>query len=113
MDTGLHSYDGPERRDLSYHPPRKMVLTDADVAAIAVEVKKHHVCRYDIEPKDMASLLDFVRSFQEGAIETRRTFRTAAIRMIVWGAIAGFIALLEVKFRWIRPLLRFITGVPQ
>lgn len=108
----METYDGPERRELSYHPPRKMVLTEADVAAIALEVKKHHVCRYDIDPKDMNSLLDFVRSFQEGAIETRRTFRTAAIRMFVWGSIAGAIALLEVKFRWFRPLLRFLTGAP-
>jgi hypothetical protein len=85
-----------------------MVLTDADIEAIA----SRHVCRYDIEPKDMDALLDFVRAFRDGAIETRAAFKAAAIRMIVWGSIAGFIALLEVKFRWIRPLLRFITGSP-
>jgi hypothetical protein len=60
----------------------------------------------------MDALLDFVRSFRDGAIETRSAFKAAAIRMIVWGSIAGFIALLEVKFRWVRPLLRFITGTP-
>ena len=106
-----NGYDGPDRR-LTYHPPRKMVLTDADIEAIAVSLKARHVCRYDIEPKDMDALLDFVRSFRDGAIETRSAFRAAAIRMIVWGSIAGFIALLEVKFRWVRPLLRFITGTP-
>ena len=112
MGTGLHEYTGPERRELSYHPPRKMVLTEADIEAIAISLKDRHVCRYNIEPKDMDALLDFVRSFRDGAIETRSAFKSAAIRMIVWGTIAGLIALLEVKFRWVRPLLRFITGSP-
>lgn len=87
-----------------------MVLTEDDIVAIARIVEERHVCRYDIAPEDMRELMAFVRSFHEGAIETRRTFRTMFIRMIVWGSIAGFIALLEAKFRWMRPLLRWITG---
>lgn len=114
MGTGLQTseYIGPERRELSYDPPRKKVLTDADIAAIAEEMKKHHVCRYDVAPEDMHKLMGFVRAFYDGAIDTRRTFRSMLIRMIVWGSVAGLIALLEVKFRWMRPLLKFITGTP-
>ena len=94
---------------------RKMVLTEADIKAIVEEMKDQyltHGCRYDIAPEDMRDLMAFVKAFRDGAIETRSVFRTMMIRMFVWGAIAGFIALLEVKFRWFRPLLRAITGTP-
>jgi hypothetical protein len=90
-----------------------MVLTEADLAAIADKVSQNGFhCRYDIDPEDMRANYEFVKAFRDGAIETRSMFRSAAIRMIVWGSIAGAIALLEVKFRWIRPLLRFVTGSP-
>ncbi len=107
----MHSrdYNGPERRG-EYKDRRRMVLTEEDVTTIARIVEERHVCRYDIDPEDMVNLLDFVRSFRDGAIDTRKAFRSAAIRMIVWGSIASAIALLEVKFRWIRPLLKFVGG---
>jgi len=92
---------------------RKMVLTREDITAIVDEIKAQEVvthCRYDITPEDMRANYEFVKAFRDGAIETRSVFRMMMIRMFVWGAIAGFLALLEVKFRWIRPLLRFITG---
>ena len=92
---------------------RKMALTDADLSAIVEKMREeYHPCRYDISPEDMRANYEFVKAFRDGAIETRRTFRTMMIRMIVWGSIAGFIALLEVKFRWFRPLMRFLTGAP-
>jgi hypothetical protein len=89
-----------------------MTLTDEDIRTIADIVESRHSCRYSIEPERMEKLMGFVEAFYSGAIETRAVFRTMVIRMIVWGSIAGFIALLEVKFRWVRPLLRFITGSP-
>ena len=94
-------------------PERRMVLTDADITAISEQVERLHVCRYDVEPKDFGDLMDFVRSVRDARDETRRTFRTAVIKILVYGGIVGFIALLEVKFRWIRPLLRFVTGMPS
>ena len=105
----MHEYDGPDRR-VSFNPRRKMVLTEDDISAIARIVEERHACRYNIEPAQMTKLMGFVESFYDGAIETRKTFRTMVIRMVVWGAIAGFIALLEVRFRWIRPLLKFLSG---
>lgn len=91
---------------------RRMILTEADIHAIAAEVESRHVCQYNVSPQDMNDLMAFVRSFRDTAIETRKTFKTAAIRMLVWGSIFGAISLLEVKFQWMRPLLRFITGSP-
>jgi len=91
---------------------RKMTLTDEDIKTIAAIVESRHQCRYDIEPERMEKLMGFIDAFYNGAIDTRRLFRMMVIRMIVWGSIAGIIALLEVKFRWFRPLLRFITGTP-
>ncbi len=102
-------YNGPERRE-EYKNKRKMVLTDDDVAAIAKIIESRHVCRYDVDPDDMRANYEFVKAFRDGAIETRRTFRTMMIRMFVWGTIAWFLALLESKFKWVRPLLRYVTG---
>ena len=104
-------YNGPERRG-EYKDRRKMMLTEDDITAIAKVVEGRHVCRYDIAPQDMQDLMAFVRAFRNGAIDTRKAFRAAAIRMIVWGSIAGFVALLEEKFRWMRLLMRWITGAP-
>lgn len=93
--------------------PHKMVLTEADINAIVDRMREDfHPCRYDISPEDMQANYLFVKTFRDGAIDTRKLFRTMFLRMIVWGTIAGIIALLEVKFRWFRPLLRTITGVP-
>lgn len=89
-----------------------MVLTKGDIHAIARIVGEHHVCRYNVPPADMSDLMGFVRQVRDARDETQRTFRTAVIRIIVYGSIAGFIALLEIKFRWVRPLLRWITGAP-
>ena len=115
-DTGLPTrseYDGPERRD-NYHPKRKMVLTDEDVAAIAKVVENRHVCRYDIPPDDMKELMAFVKVFHQGAVETRGAIRSFIIRKVIpWAFVVGVLSLLEAKFRWMRPLLRYVVGMPQ
>jgi hypothetical protein len=93
-----------------------MGLTDADVKSLVAEMKAqgfHQVCRYDIDPADMRHLMEFVRTFYDGAIETRKTFRTMLIRMVVWGAIAGFIGLLANRFGWLKPIGRLLAGGPQ
>lgn len=95
---------------------RQMVLTEADVKAIVTEMREQglsHVCRYDITPEDMNDLMAFVRSFREASVETRKTFRTAAIRLIVWGSILGVVTLLSSRFGWLKPVVRFLTSTPQ
>ncbi len=95
---------------------RKMVLTESDVTAIVEQMRTKgliHECRYDVSPEDMHKLMEFVRSFYEGAIETRRTFRTMVIRMMIWGAIAGILGLMAERFGWLQPFARLLTGAPK
>ncbi len=95
--------------------PRKMVLTPEDIKATVTEMREqglNHICRYDIAPEDMHHLMAFVRTFYEGAIETRRTFKTMLIRMFEWGTIAGFIGLLSNKLGWVKSLLKFFSSSP-
>jgi hypothetical protein len=89
-----------------------MVLTEADIAAVAAQVANMHVCRYNVDPKDFDDLMDFVRGVRDARDETRKVFRTAIIRMLVYGLIFGTLTLLEVRFQWIRPILKMLTGTP-
>lgn len=90
-----------------------MVLTDNDIDAIAGIIESRHVCRYDIPPEDMKELMAFVRVFHQGAVETRGAIRSFVIRKVIpWAVVVGVVSLLEAKFRWIRPFLRFLTGAP-
>lgn len=91
---------------------RQMVLTEADILAISAQVERLHVCRYDLEPKDFDDLMDFVRGVRDARDETRKVFRTAIIRILVYGTVFGTLTLLEVRFQWIRPILRLLTGTP-
>ena len=87
---------------------RKMVLTEADVAAIVALMKKQgliHECRYDIPPEKLEKLVGFVEAFYDTAIETRRTFRTMAIRMIVWGGIVAFLLWIADRVGFLKPVV--------
>lgn len=91
---------------------RKMILTPEDIRAIVDEIEQRripHSCRYDIEPDDLRDLMAFVRSFRNASIETRKTFQTMVIRMLVWGFIAGVIGLLASRFGWFRAVARILT----
>jgi hypothetical protein len=98
-------YAGPERR-VNPIPRRKMVLTRGDILAIAAEMKKHHVCRYDIPPADMKALLDFVRMFRDGAVETGRATRSFIIKKVMPKMIvAALLAFIADMFGVLRPLV--------
>lgn len=102
-------YIGPERRVAQR---RKMVLTRADIMAISAEVSSHHVCRYDIPPEDMKALLDFVRMFRDGAIETGRATRSFIIKKVIPKmVVAALLAFIADLFGVLRPLVNGIVKV--
>jgi hypothetical protein len=104
-------YLGPERR-MEYRNKRKQVLTEDDVLSFVSKMKEEglvHACRYDITPEDMRDLMAFVRTFRDASIETRKTFQTMVIRLLVWGFIAGAIGLLASRFGWFRAVARILT----
>jgi hypothetical protein len=94
---------------------RKMVLTEADIKALVAEMKRqglfHTQCRYNIDPEKMEKLLGFVEAFYDTSVETRRTFRTMAIRLIVWSALVAFLLWLADRVGFLRPVIeRVLKG---
>jgi len=97
-------YIGPDRRKLDR---RKMILQEDDINIIAKIVEEKHVCRYDIEPGDMKALLDFVKVFRDGAIETKSAIRTFIIKKVIPRAVVvGVLTALADYLGFLRPLLR-------
>jgi len=91
---------------------RKMVLTEADIDAIAVIVESRHVCRYDIEPDDMKALLSFVRVFQRGAMDIKGATRSLFIKKVIPRLIIGsLLTMLADYLGLLRPVLNVAMKV--
>jgi len=100
----------------TYIEKRKKILTESDIHAIVNEIEQRrilHICRYDVEPEHMEKLLKFVDTFYEGAVETRKAFKATVIKVVVWGSIAAVLIWLGERFKWLKPILRFLNGTAQ
>jgi len=107
--TRHNDYHGPERR-AGYQQTRKMVLTTDDMTAIAAIVSEHHVCRYDVEPEEMRDIVKFVRDVKDNVEDYRKGVRKTVIRLAAIGTVMWVIYVLEVKFPFLRPLLKYLKG---
>lgn len=102
-------YIGPERR-IEYPQKRRMVLTDGDIDGIAARVAELHICRYTVNPEEMAAVVHFVQSVKTNVEDYRKGVRKSVIKILVWSTIAGALYLVAQKVPFLRPVLRYLTG---
>lgn len=88
-----------------------MVLTTDDIAAIAAVMEQHHVCRYDIKPKDLESVVKFVNGVHSGVTEYQSGLKRVIIRIAVYATIAGAINFVAEKLGLpsLRTLINFLV----
>ena len=75
-------------------PPDRRRLSDDDIEAIivAIEKRQEHVCRYNVTPDQLQSVVRFVGHIDSLLSETGSTIR----KTIIVAGISGFIALLGI-----------------
>jgi hypothetical protein len=110
-DKDRREYTGPERRK---NERRKMVLQADDIGVIKnvvtkiVEERMSGHCRYEIEPSDMKDLMDFVRVFQQGAMDIKGATRSLILKKILPRIIIGTVV--TVLMDWLGILRPFLNA---